>query len=161
MSMIYNLVEATDREIEELLADPGKIEAFLEKEVDSIDLDKAWHGIHFLLTGSAWEGREPFCYLLKGGREIGNIDVGYGPARALSSSEVKAFYGVLSKTSTDDLAARFDRSAMMREEIYPTIWDRDREEDDTLGYLLSYYDQLREFLDKCQSGGKGVVTCLT
>jgi hypothetical protein len=122
---------------------------------------RTWHGIHFLLTGSAWEGREPFCYLLKGGRETGNIDVGYGPARALSSSEVKAFYGVLSKISTDDLAARFDGPAMMREQIYPNFWDRDPKEDDTLSYLLSFYDNLREFLDKCSSGSKGAITYLS
>jgi hypothetical protein len=27
-----------------------------EGEGDVVDLDKTWHGIHYLLTGTAWEG---------------------------------------------------------------------------------------------------------
>src|SRR6187401_1556372 len=30
-----------------------------EGEGQSTDLDKAWHGIHYLLTGTAWEGPAP------------------------------------------------------------------------------------------------------
>src|SRR5438270_9992408 len=42
------------------------------------DVDKAWHGIHFLLTDSDWEGEGPLAFILHGGREI-NEDLGYGP----------------------------------------------------------------------------------
>src|SRR5687767_14577361 len=45
------------------------------------DLDKAWHGIHYLLTGTAAEGGKPLDFLVSGGREVGNVDIGYGPAR--------------------------------------------------------------------------------
>jgi hypothetical protein len=27
--------------------------------VQSMDLDKSWHGIHYMLTGTAWEGTPP------------------------------------------------------------------------------------------------------
>jgi hypothetical protein len=39
-----------------------------------VDLDKAWHGLHFLFTDSAWEGDEPGCFLVRGGQEIGDED---------------------------------------------------------------------------------------
>src|SRR5687768_13192892 len=39
-----------------------------------IDLDKAWHGLHFLFTGTAWEGAPPECFLVSGGTEIGQVD---------------------------------------------------------------------------------------
>src|SRR5574339_1168659 len=35
-----------------------------------LDLDKAWQPLHFLLTGTAWEGEEPACYLVRGGEEL-------------------------------------------------------------------------------------------
>ena len=53
------------------------------------DLDKAWHGIHYLLTGTAWAGAEPLNFIVCGGTEVGDIDVGYGPARVFSSNDVK------------------------------------------------------------------------
>lgn len=38
----------------------------------STDLDKAWHGIHYLLTETAWEGNEPLNFLVQGGNVAGN-----------------------------------------------------------------------------------------
>ena len=34
----------------------------------------------------------------------------------------------------------------MKLKIYPTIWDRDPKEDDTLGYLVENYLELKNFL---------------
>jgi hypothetical protein len=51
---------------------------------DELGVDKAWHGIHVLLTGTAWEGSFPLNFTVSGGKEIGDVDVGYGPARARS-----------------------------------------------------------------------------
>src|SRR5581483_8450775 len=107
---------------------------------EEIDLDKAWHGIHFLLTDTDWEGDEPLCYLLTGGTEVGSVDVGYGPARALSSAQVKRFAEAVSGLTVDALRSRFDPARMMSLDIYPTIWDRDPAEDDTFGYLVEYYN---------------------
>jgi hypothetical protein len=71
----------------------GKTEQLTEftladDEVIHTDLDKAWHGLHYMLTKSAWEGEEPLNFLLKGGVEVGDIEVGYGPARVFTSEEV-------------------------------------------------------------------------
>jgi hypothetical protein len=55
---------------------------------DQIDLDKAWHTLHFLFTGSAWDGEFPHGFLVSCGRPVGDVDVGYGPARGFTSAEV-------------------------------------------------------------------------
>lgn len=34
-------------------------------------IDKAWHGIHYLLTKSDWEGEAPRNFIIKGGHDIG------------------------------------------------------------------------------------------
>ena len=51
-------------------------------------LDKAWHGIHFLLTGSAWEGDEPLNFLVTAGEPIEGTDSGYGEDRLFTSEQV-------------------------------------------------------------------------
>src|SRR5690242_14594616 len=97
MSMISVLVFASDEEIRQLLAQPEGIEEFIDVERTSTDLDKAWHGIHWLLTGSSEGGEEPLCFLLAGGEQVGDVDVGYGPARALTSSQVALWDAALSQ----------------------------------------------------------------
>src|SRR5215212_1257503 len=48
------------------------------------DLEKMWHGLHFLFTGTLSEGEEPACYLQRGGEEIGDPDeLGYSVLHAL------------------------------------------------------------------------------
>lgn len=163
MSMICNLVEVDEDQINELLADPESILDFLDEveeegEAEIADLEKAWHGIHFLLTGSAWEGEEPLCYLVRGGKELGDEDFGYGPARLLTPDQVANWANALSNISPDDLQKRFDPAAMAKAEIYPQMWD---EGDDALEYLLDYYDSLRSFLDEAKNANKGVIIYLS
>lgn len=124
------------------------------------DLDKAWHGIHYLLTGTAWDGEPPLNFLVHGGREIGSIDVGYGPARAMTADEVCCVYDSLLPLSAEELRARFDPQEMMRIDIYPQIWDRDPTEDDTLGYCLEFYSELKGFLGSAAAANHGVILYL-
>ena len=120
------------------------------------DLDKAWHGIHYLLTGTAWEGSEPLNFLIVGGKEVGNVDVGYGPARVFDSNAVKKIAAALDTLDGDTLRERFNPDEMMSLEIYPDIWDRDPEDDDTLGYCIDFYEDLRRFLSKAAGKSMGI-----
>ena len=141
---------------------PDTSEAFAlaEGEGLSADLDKAWQGIHYLLTGTAWEGREPLNFLLAGGRPVGDIDVGYGPARVFSAAETRAAHDALAQLDDGELRRRFDPAEMMSKEIYPEIWDRPPEEDDTIEYLMEYVGILREFLAQAVEKRLGLVVCL-
>ena len=95
MSMIGTFAAATDEEIASLVRNPHRITAFLrEKDGASaaerrIDVRKAWHAIHFLLTGEPWAGEMPLGFIIAGGVQIGDVDVGYGPARAFTSGDVR------------------------------------------------------------------------
>jgi Domain of unknown function (DUF1877) len=48
----------------------------------AVDLDKAWHGIHYLLTGTTLSNRTLASKVIMGGEDIGP-DFGYGPAQLL------------------------------------------------------------------------------
>lgn len=176
--LIYRAIYNDDPEIyEELLAPPKKpgflARLFGAKEVDApppppaiefpsedfqdYDLDKAWHGIHFLLTGSDWEGDPPLNFIVAGGKEIGQEDLGYGPGRSFLSEEVHAIDSALEAVTIEEFKSNFDPEAMMKADIYPTIWDRDPEDDDTLGYLVDYFEGLKRFISTAADKGLGLI----
>jgi len=180
MSMIFNLREATDESIRELLSSPQLTAEFLSgrpiaarflpnrtrepsrqfpAERDEIDLDKAWHGIHFLLNGSEWEGNAPLDFIVAGGMPIGNEDMGYGLARAFLSVEVGRIAAALGSVSGDALAARYRPQQMTAAEIYPQIWDDP--EDDALEYLTVNFQKLKEFCQRAQTNGRGMIVWMS
>jgi hypothetical protein len=129
-------------------------------DADELDVDKAWHGIHFLLTGTAWEGSFPLNFIVSGGKQIGDVDVGYGPARALTSEDVRRLAAALEPLTSAEIERRFDPKKMTKLQIYPDIWDRDPDEDDSLGYLLEYYTDLRDFVRRTAERGQALLVYL-
>ena len=67
--------------------DPELLDELLESESaqECVDLDKAWHGVHWLLTGSAEESSGPASDAILGGEPVGE-DLGYGPAQITATA---------------------------------------------------------------------------
>ena len=160
MSMIGNFLQLTPAQLQTLIDDPSTVEAFIypdEEEADGcIDIDKAWQGIHFMLTGDQWAGEPPLCNVILGGTEIGD-DVGYGPAKYITADDVRAAANALDQLPRDELAKRFDVSAMNNNDIYPGIWD---EGDDALDYLMTWYESLREYYSDAAKKGNAMLKYL-
>ena len=110
-------------------------------EGECSDLDKAWHGIHYLLNQSIEERDVPLSFLVSGGRQIGDFDVGYGPARAFGAEEVRTIDMALSSVDDATLRSRFDLDKMIQQGVYPLL--RDSAYAETLEYLISYAAVLR------------------
>jgi hypothetical protein len=112
------------------------------------DLEGVWHGLHFLFTGTAWEGDEPACYLIRGGEEIGDPDeLGYAVLQAIVPEKLRQFASFLGGLSREELARRFDAARMMELDIHPRAFDR----------LLSAHDELRTFVDAAVAAKDGAV----
>lgn len=164
MSMITTFRRLSDEDLERLCDEPGVVEDYLgaEEPIEGfgpfaeLDVDKAWHAIHFMLTGSAWEGDPPLNFIVSGGTEIGE-DMGYGPARGLLNMEVRNVAAALQLLPTAVLMRRFDRAAFAAAEIYPPIWGRSLEEDDTRGYVAENYEALRAFVIDAATAGEGLL----
>jgi hypothetical protein len=124
------------------------------------DLEKSWHGIHYLLTGSAWEGEPPLDFLVDGGRQVGRIDIEHGPVRAFRASGAQAIYQSLSSLSPYELRKRFNARDMAAKEIYPDIWTGAALEEDSLRYLMDNLDKLRAFLRQTVEAKLGIVVFL-
>jgi Domain of unknown function (DUF1877) len=164
MGMVVCLVALPPEKLDELKADEDLIEAFLypddgESEPEnSIDLDKAWHGIHYLLTGEAEGGEPPFSLAVVGGEFFGP-EIGLEPPSFLTSTQVNAVASAISALSSEELRTRFNAKDMEAKDIYPdVIWVRDGAE--ALDYLIENYEPLVEFYRDAASRGDAVIKWL-
>jgi len=132
-----------------------------EHEGAETDLDKAWHGIHYLLTGTGEGGEQPWAFLMDGGQPAGDIEVGYGPARLFTSEQTRSILDAVELLTVDELRARFHPDDMTAQEIYPEIWSRGEPEENTLGYLLEHFGTLLTFLRRAVETDMGIVVSLT
>ena len=139
----------------QLLQDPDRVEGLLDSDdgETSLDLDKAWHGVHWLLTGSADETAHPTSDAILGGEPVGE-DLGYGPPRLLSPARVAAVAGRLAGVGHDDLQARLDPAAMQEAGVYPDIWDEEGVLESTLEPAV---DDLRAFYAAAARAGECVI----
>jgi hypothetical protein len=162
MSMIGNFCLISDDQLISLLARPDDvvdvIDAADETGDDALCIEKAWHGLHFLFTETAWDGDEPLNFVVSGGDNIGDVDVGYGPARGFTAQQVCAIVDALEKVSNDDLRARFNGKEMDEQEIYPQIWERDNLQG--LDMLMQSLSSLRILLKRAVELKCGVLTWL-
>lgn len=102
---------------------------------DELNLDKSWHGIHFLLTGRIDEAPPPLGNAILGGTEIGE-DLGYGPARYLTPDQVREVGQALAGITSDDFARRFDPQKIRQAGVYAL------ENDATADYCVQYFEKM-------------------
>ena len=128
-----------------------------ESSAADLDIEKSWHGIHFVLTGSDWGGASPLNFLVSGGMEVGDEDVGYGPARAFTSAQVRAIYGALAQLPPEQFARRIDLAALEEAGIYPEIWEREDEAAANREFLTRHYAALRRYVEGLARDGAGML----
>lgn len=136
-------------------ADDGEL---VEDGPEDLYLEKAWHGLHYLLTGLPQGGPEPWNYLLAGGEPVGgpqNHAVGKGPARILLPAQVAAFHEALAALTPEKLTARFDPIEMMALKIYPEIWDGDAAQ--TIDWLRDSYTDLQDFVQRVAQQNEAIL----
>lgn len=152
MSMIGNYVRISSQQLQSILAEPSTVVDFLYPadpanfpEECHLDIHKSWSTMHFLLTGTAFEGEGVMANVVLGGKQIGNDedhDVGYGAAHYLTFEEVKEVYTAINSLSIEDLWSRLDLEAVAKAGIYAfNIEDLEGKKD----YVISYFEQLKDF----------------
>lgn len=125
----------------------------------TIDLDKAWQGIHFLLCGDVWGGDGPEAFLMSGGTTLAALDMGMGPARLLPADRVAAAAAALAAIEPDALIARIDPEAIAAAEIYPLHGEPP--DPDFAEYVRASYEMLRELVAATAEAGLALVTWIS
>jgi hypothetical protein len=118
-------------------------------------LDKAWHGVHFLLCGTPEEAPPPLGDAVLGGDAVGE-DLGYGPARVLDPARVAAVAAALRAISADEVAGRFDAVRLDADGVYPAGWAEEGRRE----WLRDAYARLRAFYLEAAAEGSWVLLWL-
>jgi hypothetical protein len=122
---------------------------------NGVSLDKAWHGLHYLLCGSAEPTPGPLGQAVLGGREAGD-DLGYGPARYFTPKETAVIAQALQAPGLEaQLHSRFDGAKMLSLGIYPGGWPLEG-----IDWLIDAFHKLRDFYIAASTAGHAVVTIL-
>lgn len=154
MGMRCEVTTMTPEQAEEFAAS-GMDPDSLPGSCPTVSLEKAWHGLHFLLTGEVWEGQGPLAFLLAGGDLLDEEDDAIRWIAPDATTEIQAS---LQSLSREELWSRFDAEKMAELEIYPGIWD-EPEEDLQEEYLM-YYDELQKLLGLASSAKQGLVVSI-
>lgn len=147
--------------IQRLDANPELLDEFLSDQLESehsMDVDKSWHCIHFMLTGDAEGGKAPLAWAIMGGEDCGE-DAGYGPARILQPGQVKDVAAALSAIDRAEFISRYDPVAMKSADIYLSDMCV-RDGDEALEYIVEHYLRLVQFYQSAAERGDGVALLL-
>ena len=161
MGMCARFVSVSPADIQGLREQPDELVAFLYQDDDaagapeSIDVDKAWHGLHYLFNGNAHGGSGPLADAILGGEEIGE-EMDYGPARLLVPATVAAIAQALNTLDPEELKRRYDPQDMEAKQIYPDIWVS--EGDHAFDYLLGYAGTMKAYFSRAAARGDAVIT---
>ena len=122
----------------------------------SLSLDKAWHGVSYLLADGYEPAAGPPGNAVLGGTEIGDDDHGYGRARFFVPAEVEEIAESLARPGLEaELRGRYRPEEMTELGVYPGGWD-----DEALDWLLNAFRDLREFFREAAAQHAAVLTCL-
>ena len=163
MSMIGNLLRVSNTELEAYLKDSSLLEKRIyddESETygkHAVDIDKAWDGIVFLLTGASLAHAEhPLVKVLFSGQLIDeDQDLGYGPGHYLLPEEVTELNNRISSLTTADLKKNYHPQKMTEQEVYPDIWD---EGDEAFEYLSQNFTTIQKVYAEAAKNGEAIIT---
>lgn len=112
-------------------------------------LEKAWHGLHYLLAGDPWAGIGYRGFLIHGGQQVG--DGVYGPIRLFAAEEVVEISKLLDSFTSDQLWSGYSQERFESADIYPDIWEES--EDVLREEYIDYFNMLREFVSQTATDG--------
>ncbi|SEM82183.1 protein of unknown function [Luteibacter sp. UNCMF331Sha3.1] len=123
----------------------------------AFDANKAWHGMHYALVGSAMPNENVLSLVIFGGDEFGD-DLGYGPPRYMDPETVRALSSALDGVDVARIVEELDLEAMDAADVYPGKWAENAEW--SRGYIGEYLTPLRDFYRVAAIRGDGVVLWL-
>ncbi len=159
MSMIARFLHVPPEALQALEGDADAIvDQFLTDA--ALDVDKTWHAIHFLLTGSAWDGEGPAASAVLGGRDVSE-DLGYGPARWLDPSEVREIATTLDEMDPKQLSKQFEAAKLIGAEIYPFAGaSLDSVDPNACSWAVDGLKSLRAYAREAATAGHGMLVAL-
>lgn len=129
---------------------------------EALELEKSWHILHYLFTGTSDDTSSPGGSLLDG-EELGE-DLGYGPARLLGEKQTAAFAHFLENLDLASVQARIDCVEMANLEIYAVPMGAASGgscEDEVREEVAFYFPRLRDYVVQVVQKRGGLLTWLS
>ena len=129
---------------------------------DECDIDKAWQAIHYILTETVNSGYYPRSFLLLGGDQIGTIDLGYGPARAFKSDQVKEIYDMLISFNTKRARKFLNLEGLTSYSIY--VYNNlkpEQMDEDEKTHIFSHFERMKHFIETLSDENAGMIIYYT
>ena len=165
MGMVIVLRRASPADIKRLIANPSDWEAFAyeegDQEKDIVDFDKAWHALHFMLTGVPYNTDSPLGIIANDGDTYGTDENGFGGFTVVSPAQMRAFDDALQQIDDATLASRYDSAAMIEQDIYIADAFAEDTREEALEYIFQSLSPLRELSARCANAGDGALRILT
>lgn len=163
MGMIGNYYMADEETVRSIQNGALSVEDLIYDENDdvdeeaSLDIDKAWNAIHFVLTGEAEleDNHSLLAKVVLGGTPVNEEDVGYGPALLITAEEVRQIAEAIQPIGREAFGERFHVAEMLENEVYPVMPDED--EEGFFEYVWDYFTAVQAFFQNASSQGKCVL----
>jgi hypothetical protein len=169
MSMIGGLRRLGEADLDLLFAAPDQVIDYLYPEEHpstlqlgpyaDLDLDKAWHVLHFLMTGEAWGQTFPLGFLVAAARNWGMTRATARHAR-FGHGEVNEIATALAGLDGRQLTVAIDVQALVREEIYPHFWEAG-DEAQVATWILDTFEKLRDFVVRAAEAREALLVWLS
>ena len=155
MGMIGNYI-AVENSVLQQIIDGNK--AILEIETNqeqTLDIDKSWQALHYLLCKNIDNGEPPIGYvvpLLDDNVIESEQDFG---AFYITPEQVKAASNFLNVLNEDTIKKMYDFKMMQKEELYPLVEDDD--ENEFYEYIFLYLMELKQYFMQTAKQGYAIV----
>jgi Domain of unknown function (DUF1877) len=161
--MICNLLRVSKTELDSYLQDSKLLETKLGSIIGEspihLEIDKAWDGINFLLTGENIETDHELGEVMLPDLVIDeHQDLGYGPAMYLLPERVKELHDQIFNISPAEFKRKYDADVMEELGIYPGNW---HDEDEMFEYLAEYFEEVQGFYAEAAKNKEVVIVYLT
>ena len=151
----YNACQAQVRKMLED-AEAGVERAASDREVG---LDKAWQGLHFLLTGHSEGGKTPWSLAILGGKEVPDRQdvLSFGGIVRKTVKQTAEVAAALSTVPVAELIGRYNLDQMLAHSIYAMGTDAVQDR----AYLAEYYERLQNFYARAARENCGALFFIT
>lgn len=161
MSMIGYYFAADDDMVRKMQEGASGEFIFSKENKDSLmSVDKAWHAIHYILTGEVWEVPEDniLANLVLGGEPVNDEDTGYGPVRFLDKEIVTQIADAVDVWDETAFRDKFDIKDMAEKQVYPVMDDEDGEI--FFRYVWESFAALKQFFKETAQKGLNMLLFL-
>jgi hypothetical protein len=124
-----------------------------KKSRPRMEVEKSWHGLHYVLNGDPWKGSGALSHVVMGGTEVGE-DAGYGRPHYVNPFQVVQASTALDRITDAEFEQRVRKTDFSGKDIY--CYD-DKLHSEDIAELVHYFKEVRKFFHDAAERSNGVL----